>query len=217
MARGIDTTGLGLLVSFEGGEGAGKSTQLALAVERVRATGHECLALREPGGTPFGEHLRAYLKSGAGPLSPEAELLAFAAARAELVRAVIAPALERGAVVLTDRFADSTTVYQGAGRGLPARLVNAANELATGGLIPRLTVLLDATPGALLARAAERDGTGGGGRFEDEALEFHQRVRAGFARLARREPERFLVTDALESVEKVHAQVWRRLSPLLRR
>jgi dTMP kinase len=217
VARGIDTAGLGLLVSFEGGEGAGKSTQVLLAAERVRAAGRECLTLREPGGTPFGEHLRAYLKAADEPLSPEAELLAFAAARAELVRSVIAPALARGAVVLTDRFADSTTVYQGTGRGLPSALVRAANELATGGLIPRLTVLLDAPPEALLARAAERDGAGSPSRFEDEPVDFHRRVRAGFLRLAKREPQRFCVVDALESVEKVHRAAWRRILPLLHR
>jgi dTMP kinase len=202
---------LALFITFEGGEGAGKSTQANLLVERLRAVGETVVALREPGGTPLGDYLRDWLKASDRPLTAEAELLLFVAARAELVRSLIIPALAAEQAVVLDRYADSTTAYQGYGRGLPLRQVASANALATGGLSPGLTVLLDAPPEATLQRALSRTGEDGERRFEDEAAAFHRRVRAGFLRLAKRSPERWLVLDAMESEATIHARVWKRV------
>jgi dTMP kinase len=202
---------LALFITFEGGEGAGKSTQANLLVERLRAVGETVVALREPGGTPLGDYLRDWLKASDRPLTAEAELLLFVAARAELVRSLIIPALAAEQAVVLDRYADSTTAYQGYGRGLPLRQVTSANALATGGLSPGLTVLLDAPPEATLQRALSRTGEDGERRFEDEAPAFHRRVRAGFLRLAKRSPERWLVLDAMESEATIHARVWKRV------
>ncbi|MEX2599544.1 MAG: dTMP kinase [Dehalococcoidia bacterium] len=201
----------GLFFTFEGGEGAGKSTQAAMLTQRMEQGGLNVLQLREPGGTPLGDYLREWLKSSRSPLTPEAELFLFVAARAELVRAVIQPALDAGTAVVLDRYADSTTVYQGMGRRLDRRIVAAANRMATGGLQPDLTVLLDLPPVEGLQRAAGRDGEGNDERrFEEADLGFHRRVRQGFLRLAKRSPERWLIVDATLPVETVAAQIWER-------
>ena len=206
---------MGLFVSFEGGEGAGKSTQAALLLEHLVAAGHPSLGLHEPGGTPLGDYLREWLKATNRPLTAVAELLLFTAARAELVSSVIRPALNAEMCVVIDRYADSTTAYQGYGRRLPLRRVHAANELATGGLTPDLTVLLDAPVGASLARALGRANDAGERRFEEADAAFHRRVRAGFRRLARRSPERWLTLDALRPANETHALVWERIELLL--
>ena len=205
-----------MFITFEGGDGTGKTTQARLLVERLRQEGEAVLPLREPGGTPLGDDVRSWVGSRDRPLTPEAELFLFVAARAELSRAVIEPALAEGKTVVLDRYADSTTVYQGDGRRLPRRLVRAANELATGGLIPDLTVLLDAPPAATLRRAIAHAGPDRVSRFEAADAAFHRRVRAGFRRLARREPERWLVLDALAPSEATAAAVWQRVSSMLR-
>lgn len=205
---------MALFITFEGGEGTGKTTQVQTLVERLQQTGQAAIALREPGGTPLGDYLRVWLKSENQPLSPEAELLLFAAARAELVRTVIKPALASGTHVVLDRYADSTTVYQGYGRGLPMAHVRAANAVASAGLAPDITFLLDAPLDVTLGRALGREDDGGR-RFEDEALAFHQRVRSGFRRLAKRNPERWMTVNAAENRGVVHETIWKRVQGLL--
>ena len=208
---------MGLFITFEGGEGTGKTTQAAMLLARLRQEGHDALGLREPGGTPLGENIREWLKRTDEPLAPESELFLFVAARAQLTRASIEPALAGGRTVVVDRYADSTTVYQGDGRHLRRSLVRAANQAATGGLAPDLTVLLDAPAGATLKRAAARASGDALDRFEAAEPAFHRRVRAGFRRLARREPERWLVLDALAPAEATAAVVWERVARMLGR
>ena len=205
---------MGLFITFEGGEGVGKTTHVGLLVDRLKANGHAAAALREPGGTPLGDYLRDWLKSTDRPLTYEAELLLFTAARAELVRTVIKPTLDQGATVVLDRYADSTTAYQGYGRRLPMAQVRAANQLATGGLTPDLTILLEGSLEETLRRADEREDLRDR-RFEDEEMAFHRRVRSGFRRLARRNPARWEVVDTSRSVEEAHEQIWGRVQGLL--
>jgi dTMP kinase len=200
-----------LFVAFEGGEGVGKSTQIRLAAEWLRSVGREVLETREPGGTPLGAELRRLVLDPDGQVSPRAEALLYAADRAQHVEQVIAPALAAGAVVLTDRYVDSTLAYQGAGRGLDdARVVT---EWATGGLTPQLTVLLDLDPELGLARAGARGVRPD--RLESADLAFHHAVRDGFRALAAAEPARYLVLDATGSPEAVAAAVRAGLSRLL--
>jgi dTMP kinase len=199
----------GLFVTFEGGEHSGKSTQLAAVAERARAQGSDVITCREPGGTPLGERLREALFSLEGAPSPLTELLIFAAARAELVHAVIRPALERGALVLCDRFADSTVAYQGYGRGIDLATIAAVNAAATGGLAPNLTVLLDLPVANARRRVAEGD------YLERENLAFHDRVREGFLALAAAEPARWLIVDGSLTVEQVTDAIWERLGASL--
>jgi dTMP kinase len=208
---------MGLFITFEGGEGVGKTTQARLLIERLTGSGHSALGLREPGGTPLGDYLREWLKSTHEPLTAEAELYLFVAARAELVRTVIRPALDDGKVVVLDRYADSTTVYQGDARGLPAANVAAANELATSGLTPDLTLLLDSSPVEALARAGERQDPAGQQRFESEDGAFHQRVREGFLRLAKESPQRWAVLRAGQGIDDISEQVWERVAAVLTR
>lgn len=203
-----------LFITFEGGEGTGKTTQVELLVDRLRQTGQKVLALREPGGTPLGDYLRTWLKAGDRPLTPETELLLFASARSELVRTVIKPALASGTHVVLDRYADSTTVYQGYGRGLPMVQVRAANYLASAGLMPDITFLLDAPLKLALSRAKNR-AENEGQRFEDETLAFHRRIKAGFRRLARRSPDRWATINAAEKVDLMHETIWGRVQVML--
>ena len=202
------------LITFEGGEGVGKTTHVGLLVNRLKATGHSIVALHEPGGTMLGDYLREWLKSTDRPLTYEAELLLFTAARAELVRTVIQPALKRGTTVVLDRFVDSTTVYQGFGRRLPMAQVRAANQLASGGLTPDLTILLEGTLEDTLRRADERADLGDR-RFEGEEISFHQRVRSGFRSLAKRNPKRWEIVDTSPPLEHVHEQIWNRVQSLM--
>jgi len=183
----------GFFVAFEGGEGTGKSTQIARAAAWLRGRGRDVLETREPGGTPLGAELRRLVLDPAGHVTPRAETLLYAADRAHHVDTMIRPALAAGQVVLTDRYLDSTLAYQGAGRGLDdARTVTA---WATGGLLPDLTVLLDLDPRVGLARAGARSSFD---RLEAAALEFHEAVRAGFLALAAEAPQRYVVLDAAE-------------------
>ncbi len=197
----------GAFVTFEGPEGAGKTTQLARLRDRLEAAGRHVLATREPGGTPAGEAIRRLLlEPRDGGLRPEAEALLFCAARAELVHTVVHPALAAGRVVLCDRFADATLAYQGFGRGLPRAALDAANRLATGGLVPDLTLLLDVDVEHGLAR---RRGSGGEwNRFDADDVAFHRRVRDGYHALARAEPDRWRVVDAGGPVDAVAEAVW---------
>ena len=199
----------GLLVTVEGGEGAGKSTLAAALHDRAREAGLEVEACREPGGTALGERLRQALLGtgpGAPPPVPEAELLLFAAARAQLVVEVLRPALERGALVICDRYQDSTIAYQHGGRGLDRALVEGVNRAATGGLSPDLTLLLDIAPEEGLARGGEA-----GDYLEGEALAFHERVRACYRALAEEDPARWLVLDAREAPSSLADRAWERL------
>ncbi|MDE2779564.1 MAG: dTMP kinase [Chloroflexota bacterium] len=214
----------GLFIAFEGGEGAGKTTQSLLLAERLAELQTPHLLVREPGGTELGEYLREYLKSER-PLSPEAELLLFEAARVELVSCQIVPALEAGQVVIADRFFGSTIAYQGYGRGLDLQLIDSLNRFAAGSAMPDLTILLDLSPEAGIRRAMafqtsfSQDASGGlaplerneeGTRFEDLDLDFHNRARAGFKELAEAQQETWVVIDALGAIESVQEEIWSR-------
>jgi dTMP kinase len=188
----------GLFIAFEGGEGVGKSTQVRLAAEWLRAQGRDVVETREPGGTALGAQLRRLVLDPAGAITARAEALLYAADRAQHVDTVIRPALAAGRIVLTDRYVDSTLAYQGAGRGLPdARTIT---SWATGGLLPELTVLLDLDPADGLTRAGARSAPD---RLESADLAFHQAVRAGFLALAAEAPERYAVIDAGLGVDEV--------------
>lgn len=191
----------GVFVTFEGGEGAGKTTHIRFLAEALREHGHEVLCLREPGGTSIGEQVREVLLSTDNDeMAPEAELLLYEAARAQLVRQVIQPALARGCVVLCDRFTDSTRAYQGAGRGLDEAFIEQASAFACQGLVPDRTILLStggtATDG--LVRATHRGATD---RLEEAGLEFHMRVNEAFQRIADEQPGRIrrVVSDKRKS------------------
>jgi dTMP kinase len=203
----------GRFVALEGGEGAGKSTQLELLAQWLRERGHDVVVTREPGATAAGAKVRAVLLDPeTGRLAPRAEALLYAADRAQHVAEVVRPALRRGAVVLTDRYVDSSLAYQGAGRELERDDVARLSRWATEGLVPDLVVLLDVDPEVGLLRA-----TGGGtpDRIEAESLAFHRRVREAFLDLADEAPERYLVVDAAGPAERVHAAVRARLEPEL--
>lgn len=194
----------GVLVTFEGGEGCGKSTQILLLAQRLMAAELPVRLLREPGGTAAGEAIRAILldRDHAG-LDAHAELLLYEAARAELVAEVIEPALDAGEIVLLDRFYDSTTAYQGFGRGLPLAEVARLNAFATAGLVPDRTVLLDIDVATGLERATRT----GADRLEAEDVAFHERVRAGFLAIAAEQPDRVVVVDARGGVDDVADRV----------
>ena len=191
----------GVFITFEGPEGAGKSTQAKRLVASLQAAGHPVLSTREPGGTPLGDRVRQIvLLEPDLEIAPVAEFLLYSAARAQIVYDVIRPALDDNKVVIVDRYADSTLAYQGYGRGLNLDFLREVTWEATGGLRPHITVLLDLEPELGLRRAAQ---TGTLDRLERADLGFHHRVRAGFLELARLEPERFLVLDALQNPDTI--------------
>jgi dTMP kinase len=195
----------GFFISFEGGEGAGKSTQIRRLAERLRAAGHDVVVTREPGGSPGAEAIRELLVNGAADRwSPVTETLLMYAARRDHVERVIRPALSRGAIVLCDRFADSTRAYQGAGGDAPASLIASLEEHVLGGTVPDLTLILDLPPDIGLQRAEVR---GGAARFESKGLPFHERLRAGYLEIARREPERCVVIEANAEIDAVTAAI----------
>lgn len=198
----------GFLLSFEGSEGCGKSTQIRLLADRLRAAGRTVEVLREPGGTSVGEeirHLLQHAKAGE-TMTPEAELLLFAASRAQLVREKIRPMLDAGVVVVLDRFLDSTTVYQGIARGLPLESVRAINAFAVGSVVPHLTLVLDMDAATawdrIHASGRELD------RMESQPLAFFEKVRQGYLEQARAEPQRITVLNAAQTVDAVHDQIW---------
>lgn len=202
----------GAFVTFEGVDGAGKTTQCALVCSALAAAGREVVRLREPGGTPVGERVRGLLLDPAlAGMDPVCELLLYEAARAQLVGAVVRPALARGAVVVSDRFFDSTVAYQGFGRGLGPGLVEGANGLACGDVAPDRTLLLDLAPAEALGRATRQ----GADRVEREGVAFQERVRAGFLEAARRDPGRVRLVDASGPVEAVWDRVRSALDGLL--
>lgn len=204
----------GLFITFEGGDGAGKTTQAELLERWLGERGHEVVLTREPGGTSLGIELRALLLHGSD-VDPRAEALLYAADRAHHVATIVRPALERDAIVVQDRYIDSSLAYQGAGRVLDVDEVRSMSEWATNGLWPDLTVLLDLDTTEAAARRNARGGTAD--RLESEADAFHTAVRSGFRALAEADPERFLVVDAARPVEEIHAQVLARVTSLLQR
>lgn len=215
----------GVLITLEGGEGSGKSTQAETLYQRLLLEGNTALLAHEPGGTPVGERVRALLKAqhdegssaqgGAEAITPIAELLLFCAARAQLVDTVLRPALKEGRVVVCDRYTASTVAYQGYGRGLPLEEVERINRLATGGLEPDLVLLLD-MPWETGMNRAEGRNEGEGRRFEEEPDWFHGRVRDGYMAQAKAHPAKWLVVDGALAQEQVAEVIWRRVEPLVK-
>ncbi|WFE55066.1 MULTISPECIES: dTMP kinase [unclassified Micromonospora] len=205
----------GLFVVFEGGEGAGKSTQLAALAERLRGQGRDVVVTREPGATAVGQRIRSLVldTSGDEAPSPRAEALLYAADRAHHVATVVRPALVRGGVVISDRYVDSSLAYQGAGRTLPVDEVSWLSSWATGGLKPDLVVLLDVEPQTGLSRVVSR--SAGTDRLEAESVAFHERVRYAFLDLAAADPKRYLVLDASRPADEITGQVVRRVEEML--
>lgn len=203
----------GLFITFEGIEGCGKSTQSEMLAERIESTGRNVVRTREPGGTHLAERVRSIVLDPAiGALNPMAELLLFEAARAQHVAECIRPALTQGAVVVCDRYIDSTTAYQGGGRGMDIDLIERMHETATGGLLPALTFWLDVPLDVGLERAASRKTTD---RMEQESRDFHERVWRVFAELADRYSERFLRLDGEADVASIAESIWQQVEPRL--
>jgi len=206
----------GRFITFEGGEGAGKSTQISRAAEWLRGRGVEVLVTREPGGTPRAERLRTILlERDSEPMPQSCELLLMFAARATHLENLIRPAVSRGAWVLCDRFTDATYAYQGGGRGMPVAQIDALAGIVHPDLQPDLTLLLDLPVAAGLARASHRNGADGPDRFEAEQQAFFERVRDTYLERARREPQRFRVVAASGSLDEVAQGVRDALEPLL--
>ncbi|MCE0484203.1 MAG: dTMP kinase [Methylacidiphilales bacterium] len=208
---------LSRFISLEGGEAVGKSTQIDRLARRLTDLGQKVLITREPGGTPLGESIRHLLKhspEGRG-MTPYTELLLFLASRSELVRKVITPALDRGSWVLSDRFLDSTTVYQGAGRQLPMEIVERVNAFAVGPCVPGLTLVLDLEPEAARERQIRRShppGSGSFDRMEAEPVDFFQRVRGGYLELAKLHPQRIKIVSAAGSIDDTAQSIWHEVS-----
>ncbi|MFH1651477.1 MAG: dTMP kinase [Chloroflexota bacterium] len=204
---------MSFFISFEGGEGSGKSSQARTLYHRLEKLAIPAVLTHEPGVTVLGQKMARLLKwAREVEISPVAELLMFNVSRVQLVSEVIRPGLKAGKVVICDRYADSTTAYQGYGRGLDPAMVREINAAGTGGLQPDLTVLLDMAPEAGLARKR-----GTADRFEQEEIAFHRRVREGYLALAKAEPQRWLVADAAKSKTVIAGIIWERVSRLLSR
>ena len=202
---------MALFITFEGGEGCGKSSQARALYRRLSRLAIPIVLTHEPGGTPLGQKIGRWLKWERADISPLTELLLFNASRAQLVAEVIQPNLKNGKTVICDRYADSTTAYQSYGRGLDLEIVEATNNAATQGLKPDLTVLLDISAEAGLARKRARKQD----RFEGEDITFHQRVRDGYLKISANDPEHWLVVDASQSKRKIEQIIWQRVSQLL--
>ncbi len=210
----------GLFFTFEGVEGSGKTTQLRRLSATLRQAGQRVAETREPGGTSLGDAIRSILLATRNlEMVAETELFLYLASRAQLCREWIAPALNAETIVVCDRFADATVAYQGYGRGVDLKLIRTINRVATGGLTPDLTILLDLDPREGLRRVRERGQVSlpesSLDRLEAEALEFHDRVRKGYLQLAREEPHRFQIIDATQSEEAIAAEIWARVEPLI--
>ena len=199
----------GVLITFEGTEGAGKSTLIAALAERIREGGRETVSTREPGGSAVAEKIRALILNE--PMDAWTEAFLYEAARAEHLAKTIRPALDRGAIVLCDRFTDSTLAYQGAARGLEWKTLRALNKIATGGIVPKLTVFVDIDPARGLRDAKDPN------RFEAEGLKFQKKVRLGFLRAIREEPRRFLKVRARSGTpEEMAAEVYSKIAKRIR-
>ncbi|RLC68141.1 MAG: dTMP kinase [Chloroflexi bacterium] len=201
---------MSLFITFEGGEGCGKSTQARLLLKKLEQQGIPTILTHEPGGTALGNEIRILLKRKQGPsISPQAELFLFAASRVQLVAELVRPALQEGKVVICDRFTYSTIVYQGYGRGLDLATVSVVNTMATGNLNPDLTILLDMpSEQGLERRRRSKD------RFELEDLSFHHRVREGYLKMATAEPDRWLLIDASLAKAKIAEIIWDKVRKL---
>jgi dTMP kinase len=198
----------GRFITFEGIDGSGKSTQLRLLSGDLRVLGHDVLTTFQPGGTPLGRRLREAFLETEENVHPMAELLLFAADRAQHVNFLIKPALEAGRIVISDRYADATAAYQGAGRGFDEKIINRVIKLATGGLKPDLTLFFDIPiEKAILRTSARADEETVKNRMDRETTEFYERVRRAYLKIAEKEPRRFRVIDAAGSIEDVHARV----------
>jgi dTMP kinase len=204
----------GLFISFEGGEGVGKSTQIKALTHRLKSAGHRVLTTREPGGTPLCESIRSLVQSDQEVISPEAELLLFTASRAQLCRQIIQPAIKRGEIVLCDRFMDSTSVYQGVARAIPSALVDQINQFSVGNCKPDLTFLIDLDPHLGSQRVRQR-AAGSLDRIEQESLDFFKAVRNGYLELASNEPDRFVILDGQLPIEVIEQTIWTALSTKL--
>lgn len=194
-------TGRGVFITLEGPEGSGKSTQVRLLATALSNQGHRVVVTAEPGGDPVAEEIRNIVLHSKSSIVPEAELLLYLAARAQHVRHIILPALERGDIVISDRYADSSFAYQGYARGIDLDVLRELNHFATGGLTPDLTILLDVPVEFGLERQNDKN------RFEAESVEFHNKVRSGFLELAKHEPERWVVVDAVGTIEEIAERV----------
>ena len=223
-----------LFISFEGGEATGKSLQVRLLFDRLQRMGHKCFSVSEPGGTRLGEYLRPFIK-GEISLTPMAELFLFSASRAQLVYSHIEPELKQGTIVVIDRYVDSTIAYQGYGyedsKGRPTlEQIQTVNLIATKDVMPDLTVLLDMDPEEALSRRALQLSLDSGdgapmalpriydeeqSKFENKSMAFHKKVRAGYLRLAKKEPERWFVVDARQSIETIETTIWDKVKSLL--
>lgn len=198
----------GKLITFEGIDGSGKTTQIEFLADYLKTLGFDLLLLREPGGTGIGEEIRQLLLDMRNKtMTPETELFLFEAARAQLVREVIRPALAEGKWVISDRFHDSSVAYQGYGRGLPVELVQTLNQLAMGETVPDLTILLELGPQARAARLVKRHGSGQQDRIDVETDRFKERVCQGFRAIAQAEPERVICIESLDQKEKTAALI----------
>jgi dTMP kinase len=206
----------GKFITFEGIDGSGKSTQLRMLAEVLRAKGIDVLATYEPGDTPLGRRLREAFLETEETVAPIAELLLFAADRAQHVEYLIKPALKAGRIVISDRYADATAAYQGAGRGFDAKTINQIIELATGGLKPDLTLFFDISLETATKRMSEREQTNAvENRMDRESQEFYLRVREAYLDIARREPHRFRIVDADGSPDEAHDKVFTIVSEFL--
>ncbi|MEN9404802.1 MAG: Thymidylate kinase [Verrucomicrobiota bacterium] len=205
----LKTKPIGKLISFEGSEGSGKSTQIARLADRLQKAGLEVVATREPGGTEIGEQIRNIIvhNSKGDEMCPETELLLFTAARAQVVREVIAPALTRGAMVLTDRYLDSSTVYQGIARNLALGPVNEINRFAVGNVMPDLTIVIDVPTEVSLQRVRQR-ASDLPDRMERENITFYKMVREGYLLLAKEWPDRVVVLDGTLSPDALDKKIW---------
>ena len=204
---------MSLFITFEGGEGCGKSVQARALYRRLLRSSIPALLTHEPGGTPPGKRIGRLLKWAHSEMSPLTELLLFNASRAQLITEVIQPNLREGKVVICDRYADSTIAYQSYGRGLDIKIVTAINNAATQGLKPDLTILLDMSVEDGLARKSSRKQD----RFEQEDIAFHQRVRNGYLKLAASDPQRWLIIDATQPEEEIAQIIWKRVNQILSR
>lgn len=210
MAENDDTRGF--LISFEGSEGSGKSTQISGVADRFEAAGYDVIVTREPGGTPIGEQIRHILMHASenSNMMPETELLLFAASRAQLVREVIQPALLNGKIVLCDRFMDSTTVYQGVARKIQSGPVHMINTFAVGDIVPDVTVVIDIPAEVGIERVKHR-ANDLPDRMEQENIEFYQKVRTGYLMLAKAMPERFILVDGEIERNNLELEIWKEL------
>jgi dTMP kinase len=203
-------------VSFEGGDGCGKTTQMRLLAARLRSEGHSVLETTEPGGTRIGAQIRRILLDSANQeIRPTAELLLYFASRAQNVEEAILPALAEGRIVLTDRFTDSTLAYQGFGRGLGERVVAELDRIACRGLAPDVTLLIDIDLETSLSRARQRNLDLSESRMDEQAVEFHRRVREAYLAMAAKEPQRFRVVDGRGDAASVAEAAWQALAPVL--